>query len=262
MTTLSTNLGLILYSSGSTDQSGSFLQWQQDMSGSVNSNMVKIDNWSGSASGSITTMNNNFSGSINTLSGSMNTLSGSISTLNTNITNLQLRLSRLYVFSGAGTLDFSSIPQTYTHLLIVGTAAGNHSVAMMNIGIDFNGDANSSNYSAVAWARSGNPDFEYLQYYATGQILIGDIPGGLDGANYASPFIALVPNYSGSGGFYKTAMGITAWALSSGRFDNALQGGSWKFTDPITRIRIFPAYYDSRRYSFLAGTVITVYGFD
>lgn len=259
MTSTTTYLGLVTYNS-TTDQSGSFQTWQQDMSGSLNSNMTKIDNYSGSASGSITAYNTSVSGSLTTISGSMNNISGSLTTIMSQITTLGLRFAKLAEFSGAGTADFNNISGSYTHLLIVGTACVNYGGTNADVIVDFNTDANSANYVAFQWGRSAGPDFEYLQEYLVGGIEVGNVPGTQSSSSYGGPFLALIPNYSLAGtGFYKTAMGISARHGISA-YGGAIQGGSWKSTDAITRIRITGNVGTSTRYSFVTGTKISLYG--
>ncbi len=262
MTTASTNLGLTLYSSGSTDQSGSFITWTQDMSGSVNSNMTKIDGFAGSASGSITRFSGSASASATAISGSITNISGSISTLLTSVTNLGLRWAKLDEFTGAGTADFNNISGSYTHLLLIGVAAGNKSATNIDLGLDFNGDANSSNYTTLQW---GNwyPSTEYFTLYTVGGIIVGNIPASGVQSNYGAPFFVIIPNYSSSTGFYKSAMGISAFSMVSpaaGQISTAIQGGTWLSANPITRIRVFGTASTSYRYSFWTGTKISLYG--
>jgi hypothetical protein len=258
MTTSSTNLNLTLYNN-STDQSGSFITWAQNMSGSSASNMTKIDSFAGSVSGSITTLTSNISGSMSRISASMITITGSQANISGSIAALNLRLMKLYEFSGAGLLDFNNIPQTYTHLLILGVAAANY-VSDMDVGVDFNGDANNSNYIEVQWQRSLTPsNFEYIAASLDAQVVIGNIPGAA--AGYGAPIMAIIPNYSASsGGLYKTGMGMSAFGLTTGYMVIGNQGGVWKITDPITRIRMFASAKSSVRYPFIAGTKISIYG--
>jgi len=259
MTTSSSFINLTLYNSGSSDQSGSFLTWTQNMSGSSNSNMTKIDSFAGSTSASVVTLRSNITGSMANISGSMTYISGSLNNISGSINALNLRLYKLYEFTGAGLLDFNNIPQTYTHLLILGVAAANNPVYYMDIGCDFNGDANSTNYTAIQWQRIYSPDFEYISPYLTAQILLGNIPGS-SGSGFGGPIMAIIPNYSVNGGFYKSGMGMGSFAISTTRILASNQGGTWLSNNPITRIRMFGSLDTSVRYSFLTGTKISIYG--
>jgi hypothetical protein len=258
MTTSSSALNLVLYNN-TTDQSGSFITWAQNMSGSSNSNMTKIDAFAANVSGSINNLSGSINGSMAAISASMLYISGSLNNISGSIAALNLRFIKLYEFNGAGLLDFNNIPQTYTHLLILGTAAGNYGSYYMDVGVDFNGDANSSNYVSAQWQRVKTPDFEYITPYLTAQVLIGNIPGNLP-TGYGAPIMAIIPNYSANGGFYKSGMGMGAYAVATTRVLASNQGGVWTQSVPITRIRMFASLDNSIRYSFLAGTKISIYG--
>ena len=73
MTTTSTNLGLILYNA-TTDQSGSFISWSNDVTGSSISNMTIIDTFAGDISGSLTDAKNQVSGSITDINSDLSTI--------------------------------------------------------------------------------------------------------------------------------------------------------------------------------------------
>lgn len=259
MTTLSTNLQLVLYNN-TTDQSGSLLAWLQDMSGSVNSNMTKIDAWSGGVTGSITNLSGSLTGSMVNITGSITNISGSINTILSDIANLQLRIRKLDEFSGAGQADFNNISGSYTHLLIFGTVAtvGTNG----EITLDFNGDANSANYNSYAWYRYIQPavDNEYFVQKLTGGIATTGVPGdGIAVTEYGGPAFIIIPNYSGSGGFNKVAFGIS---FDVGRVISRglLGGGYWANTAPITRIRLGVTRSNSTRYDFRDGSKLTLYG--
>ena len=63
MTTTSSFLNLVLYNS-TTDQSGSFISWTNDIGGSVVSNMTKIDSFSNEISGCVVSSDSSISGSV------------------------------------------------------------------------------------------------------------------------------------------------------------------------------------------------------
>ena len=256
MTSTTTNLGLTTYNN-TTDQSGSFITWVRVMSGSAGSNMVKIDNFSGSVSGSIAALDGPISGSISVLTSQMTGLSGSITEIDANITALGLRLIKLSEFTGAGTADFTSISQSYTHLMIIGTAAINYAASNVDVGCDFNGDANGANYNSVQWQKDAT--WELLSEYPNyGAAWLANVPGSMY-SGYGAPIFAIIPNYSSSGGFYKNAMGVNVFQ-SPGGARSMIQGGYWLSTEAITRVRIFGIYGSAARRSFLAGTVISLYG--
>jgi len=265
MPSTTTNLGLTVYSSGSADQwSGSFITWQQAMSGSANSNMTKIDEYAGFISGSVTSLISNTSGSMTDISGSIASISGSLTALTATVTALGLRFQKLAEFSGSGQANFTNISQDYTHLLIVGEANSVYNGATATLAMDFNADANSSNYLSLQWVRQFSlVDSEYFSNYERGCIYLGDIPAYLsrDGTTYyGGTFLGLIPNYAASGGFYKTGMGISQYSYLTNFSSAGLQGGVWKSSVPITQIRVFSIYSSSLRLDFQVGTKITLYG--
>lgn len=254
MTTTSSFLNLILYNGGS-DQSESFLTWTTDVAGSSVSNMTKIDSFAQQTSGCIVDLKNNISGSITSLNNSVSVLSGSVTTLNTNVNTANYKMQKLGEFSGAGQADFNNLPQSHKHLLIMGVT-GTAYTGISNVVADFNGDANAGNYSSVQWSYSGTPNFEYLSPRLPGGIVIGN--ANTYSSLYGTGLFAIIPNYSVSGGFYKTASSFLGTIENN--YGVGIQGGQWRSTSPITRIRIGVSY-SGTRYNFIAGTKISVYGF-
>ena len=259
MTSLTSNISLTTYNN-TTDQSGSFVSWVHDMSGSSNSNMTKIDDFAGVISGSVTGIGTSVSGSATTINNVMSDISGSLITLTASLATLNLRLQKIDEFEGEGQADFNSIPQTFSHLVIMGVAAANLAYTNNDMGCDFNGDANTANYASLQWQRHMSPTFEALSEYLRGEILLGNIPGNTY-TEYGAPVFVIIPNYSASSGFYKTGMGLTTYHRAGANYASTMQGGVWKRTTAITRVRLFALYSASTRYDFLAGTKLSLYGF-
>jgi len=259
MTTTSTNLGLILYNS-TTDQSGSFINWTNNVSGSSNSNMVKIDVFSSNISGSLTDARSQISGSITTINSDISTITSTISTLTSSVNTLNLKLQKLDEFTGGGQANFSSISQNHKHLLIVGTTSGSPSVGATfpDVGCDFNADANSSNYYSSTWQRFSPSTLETFTSYSIGGCLLGNTTRN---SSYPCGLFAIIPNYSATSGLYKTAMGYASHADGGTTAGAALTNGVWKSVSAITRIRLFITQGSTQRYNFNPGTVISLYGF-
>lgn len=261
MTTTSSFLNLILYN-GTTDQSGSFISWTNNMAGSSNSNMVKIDNFSQEISSCAISLNSNISGSVNLIRSNISILSGSVTTLSGSLNNTNHQFQKLDEYeytSGSPTtdiIDFNNIPQDYTNLLITGITGTGWRGTVSNIVIDFNGDANQANYSSVQWLK--NDSLESIAERLSGGIVIGISNAYYPSSAYGAPLFATIPNYSSSGGFYKTAIGHLATIENP--YVTSLVGGIWKYNVPITRIRIAVSY-SGTRYTFLIGTKVSLYGF-
>jgi hypothetical protein len=252
MTTTSSFLNLILYNL-TTDQSGSFISWTNDVGGSVVSNMTKIDSFSSEISGCVVSINSNISGSITSTNNTISLLSGSVTALSGSLNNINNKLQKLDEFSGAGQADFDNIPQNHKNLLIMGVT-GTTYTGISNIVADFNGDANQENYGSVQWAKDNS--FEYLSHRSTGGIVIGN--ANSYSSLYGTAIFAIIPNYSGSSGFFKTGMGYIA-AIEN-PYGVGLVGGVWRSVSPITRLRISVSF-SGTRYNFITGTKISLYGF-
>jgi len=253
MTTTSSFLNLILYNS-TTDQSGSFISWTNDVAGSSNSNMTKIDSFSQEISGCVVSLNSNISGSITSINSNISILSGSATALSGSLVTANYKFQKLGEFSGAGQADFTNIPQNHSHLLIMGIT-GTAYTSISNVVADFNGDANQGNYGSVQWSKSSS--LEYLSDRPCGGIVIGNA-NNYSGNLYGNSLFAMIPNYSASGGFFKTAMGYLATIENS--YHVGIIGGVWKSTSPITRLRISVSF-SGTRYNFIAGTKLSLYGF-
>ena len=273
-----TNLNLFTYSLGSDGDIG-FDDLRSFINGSgSSSNMMKIDNWAFQQPIVLSSMLSSFSGSKTLINGSLNSIDGILGNSASQISELDNRFTILGTFSGSGQADFSNISQNYKNLIILGVASSDYSYGLTNIGIDFNGDISGSAYSAVQYDYSGSRtvDSDYriesISSSAIGQILLGKITGNSI-LQYGGTVIGIIPNYSESGGFYKTSMGFSA--LTSGSYQDTnpfapfvrpqwssvnLTGGVWKNNVPINRVRIFGSS-GSSKYNFLDGTVITLYGF-
>jgi len=253
MTTTSSFLNLVLYNSTS-DQSRSFISWTNDVGGSVVSNMTKIDDFSNEISGCAVSINSNISGSITSANNIITLLSGSVTSLSGSLTSINNKLQKLDEFSGAGQADFNNISQDYKNLLIMGIT-GTTFTGISNVVIDFNGDANQGNYSSVQWANT--PSLEYITERRPGGIVIGNA-NSYSGNLYGTSLFAIIPNYSGSSGFFKTAIGYDA--VIENPYGVEITGGVWRSISPITRIRVSVSF-SGTRYNFVAGTKISLYGF-
>jgi hypothetical protein len=262
MTTSSANLGLTLYNN-TTDQSGSFITWTRNMSGSSASNMTKIDAYAGGISASMTNLTSSISGSVTTINSTISSISGSITSILASIVTLNTRLQRIGEFSGAGQADFTGISGSFTHLLLIGTTAANlgNVPGTGSVSVDFNGDSTQSNYGDITWQKNTTVGVttEYFTSYLYGAIMVATTIDYTAYPSYGIPFLALVPNFSASGGLYKNALGFSG-GYYSGAKEIRLNGGFWRSTAAITRLRVFATYGSSLRRDFGVGTKITLYG--
>jgi hypothetical protein len=275
--TISDNLSLNIFAPG-VDLDEGFEKYRMDLDGPSDSNMTIIDQYLGSTFPALlAALSVSSSGSPSSITGSLSSISGSISTINSDITTIGTRFTRLGTHTGSGQADFNSIPGTYTHILILGMAmADTPSGVIQNVGIDFNGITTAGSYSTIEWETSGS--YTSTDAYGTerfyelstpGYISIGQVSGSYT-EPFGSAFMAIVPNYSASGSFYKNAFGISSMMGSivttdftlDGRVSLAAQGGYFKSTAAITRIRVFSGSATTTRYNFETGTQISIFGLD
>jgi len=274
-----TNLNLFTYNLG-TDGDIGFDDLRSFINGSgSSSNMIKIDNWAFQQPIILSSILSSFSGSQTLISGSLNSIDSILGNSASQISEFDNRFEILGTFIGSGQADFSNISQDYEHLIILGVASSDYPSYFSNIGIDFNGDILGSNYSVTQYDNSGSGKGGGTFYNVEtisgssnfNHIVLGKITGNIY-SEYGGTVFGIIPNYSESGGFYKTSMGMNIIASGSmadqyGYYDSRtewasvnLSGGVWKNNVPINRVRVFGSN-GSSKYDFLDGTVITLYGF-
>ena len=135
--------------------------------------------------------------------------------------------------SAAASYTFSSIPSTYTDLILVVTA-GNSAGANYSGTIQFNGDT-GTNYSYTEVYTSGS---SALSYRATNSTLT------------AAPAIIQVQNYSNTT-TYKTALARAGTGTSV-----EMVVGLWRSTSAINSIKVL----SEGATNFIVGSTLTLYG--
>lgn len=149
------------------------------------------------------------------------------------------------VTSTVSSVTFSSIPGTYTDLVIVGNVLGNGSVS---IDFQFNGDT-GTNYSYTVIDGDGATASSNRQTNTT-NIQFAGWSRNLNSATNPSTMIANIMNYSNAT-THKTAF-VRSMALGTpGDCVDAFVG-TWRNTAAVTSITI--------RGSVISGTTYTIYG--
>lgn len=149
------------------------------------------------------------------------------------------------VTSTQGAITFSSIPSTYTDLVIVGSVLGNGSTS---VNFYFNGDT-ASNYSYIPLDGSGASTASPRQNN-TGGIQFAGWSSNLNSTTSPSTMVANIMSYKNTN-VYKTAI-VRSMALGSASSCVSAFTGTWRSTAAINSITI--------NSSFLAGTVYSLYG--
>jgi len=261
---ISTILSLNLYDQG-VDKEQSFEKYRANLSGTVNSNMMVIDSFSGSTVSDLGIIDASMGYYFPEMDTLLTLYAGQVISGSASVVSASNRIVKLAEHTGSGQIDFNGISQNYTHLLIMGTTAGSVTSTSAILGIDFNTISSTGSYKGVRYIQtgSGTSTTEYM----AGEYLISGIPIGsinnyeAHSGGYTSPVFAIIPYYSGSTGFYKTASGFGSvfFFLAPGAAVS-LQGGTYLNTSPITRIRMFCTIGDTARANLLENTIISLYG--
>lgn len=161
-------------------------------------------------------------------------------------------ISTVTVSSNVSTIDFTSIPNTYTHLQIRGIGRDNGvSGGGVNFGVRFNSDTGSNytyhklqgNGSAADAGGTGN----------TNQVYFADniIQNGAT-ANVYSGFIIDILDYKNTNK-HKTVRGLAGWDANGSGY-GGISSGVWRNTNAVTSINLVPSG------NFMQYTQFALYG--
>jgi hypothetical protein len=150
--------------------------------------------------------------------------------------------------SAVSSLDFTSIPQTYSHLQIRGIGRNSVANADDNITIQFNGDT-AANYSLHYL--TGNGASASSGENTSQSLMIGwRVPGSTSAANIFGSGVIDILDYANTNK-YKTIRSITGHD-QNGSGSAWLFSGNWRSTAAITSIKIFYAGNTLAQYSSFA----------
>ena len=152
---------------------------------------------------------------------------------------------------GASSIDFTSIPSTYTDLKVVQSCRTSGASYYEYLMAEFNGDTNASNYA-------------FLYLYSNGAT--GSGSASLKFGGYANAASATsntfsngelyIPNYAGSNQkSFSTDSVAESNSSTTGQFMAALHAGKWSDTSAITSIKLIP-----NSGTFLQYSTATLYG--
>jgi hypothetical protein len=132
---------------------------------------------------------------------------------------------------GAASIDFSSIPATYTDL-IVKVSARNDTASIQNLNMKFNGSTSSLSMKYLDGAGSGTP--------TSGSATVGNIGGNFGTGATANTFSnteVYIPNYAGSNYKSYSADAVTETNATTAYMD--LCAGLWSNTAAINQVTVF-----------------------
>jgi len=166
-----------------------------------------------------------------------------------------VQIAKITTAASQATVDFTSIPATYTDLMVTYTARDNYVGSTEAMFLKVNNDGTAANYSASS----------YILYSGTGSISVGNVvastsgmfinnlPGTTATANIATSGKTLIPNYLQTT-FYKKVFTEGNYSQSGADSVQITDGAAWKSTAAITRLTFIVAT------SFVNGSVFTLYG--
>jgi len=138
--------------------------------------------------------------------------------------------------STASTITFSSIPQTYTDLLLVFSEATSRANAIDQININFNGVTTSTYTSRVLYGTGTGQGGETL----TTTFMYCYANGGSQTANTFGSIQAYISNYASTTANKSASIeAVSENNASSGGWQNIV-AGSWASTAAITSIALTP----------------------
>ena len=157
--------------------------------------------------------------------------------------------------SGTGSITFSSIPQTYTHLQLVYRIKVAKIVGPHGLVIRFEGDG-AANYS-FNYIQTNNATVTGFTAIGSTLPIVGVVPGAGGTAGYFGTGIITISNYRDTS--YQKR-----WNVSSSFMDTTAassyvrqSGGLWTSTSAITQITLLD---DSGTNSHLTGSTATLIG--
>lgn len=168
------------------------------------------------------------------------------------------KIAQVVTTSSQSTITFSSIPNSYTDLMLVitgqDTATGS---ASLNVRMKINSDGTSSNYTQEQFHENVNTTNNAGNNAASANgSVCCRIPGSQNNANAVGSATITIPNYKGTT-FYKTVIGVYGQFFSNNAVP--LDAGNdffvWKNTAAITDIVL-----TAGGTAFVDGTTATLYG--
>jgi hypothetical protein len=163
------------------------------------------------------------------------------------------KIGEVHLGSGAASMSLSSIPATYTHLLLMLTARGDTAAAEVTAQITFNGDS-GANYDVHSdYASDTTPSASK----AEGATSFGlTINGSTANANAPGVVVMFIPDYVGTT-FHKIALCLFGHMYAedgSGNRTGTTQG-RWRNTAAITTIAA-----TASAGNFVTGSRLSLYG--
>lgn len=138
--------------------------------------------------------------------------------------------------STQASIEFTSIPQTFTDLVLFVSCRTDQSSTTSNMLFQFNGDTASNYYSRVLWGNGASVTSDYADpasYVYAGPVFSGSVSS----SNLFGNATIYIPNYTGSASKTSNIEGVTEDNATT-RYV-AFSTGRWSGTSAITSIKVF-----------------------
>ncbi len=149
---------------------------------------------------------------------------------------------------GASYIEFTNIPQNYTHLQIRGIAK---STTNTQVDLTFNSDT-GSNYSYHQFGGTGSTAYSESSVNRANIASVIGGPSSSETSGFSGGYLDIL-DYRDTNKF-KTIRSLTGWD-GNGAGSAVLTSGNWRSTSAITTIRL-----TSRTYNFVQNTQFALYG--
>ena len=131
---------------------------------------------------------------------------------------------------GASSIDFTGIPQTYTDLIIKGSARASTGTGANIVNVSFNGSTTGFTDRYIEGSGSA------VGSYTDQPRMVGTANGSSTTSNTFSNFETYIPNYNSSN--YKSFSADMVQENNTTAAYSELQAGLWSNTSPITSISL------------------------
>ena len=169
---------------------------------------------------------------------------------------LELITNTVVGSGGASSVTFSSIPDTYQHLMIVASGRSARSAYNDGSNMRFNGETSGNNQSAVTLVQNGNAAAGTSETNDNRVSYLFDCPGANALADQFGANIVYLPNYRW--GEFKNVIGWNSnshTTFDTTDYANDVCVGSWRSTAAVTSILI-----QNGVGNFLEHSTFTLYG--
>jgi hypothetical protein len=162
-------------------------------------------------------------------------------------------IARTLTAGSAGSVNFASIPGTFTDLRLVVSAMSDAAAASVGFKVQFNGDTGANYSYNEIFSNGGNPSG--TQVLNVTSSLLGDLSGSTAPTNSGGIIVCDIPSYAGTQ-FHKHAQCESNQRNSSGAMGyREYTTTIWQNTAAITSILVFP---DSG--NFQNNSVVSLWG--